>query len=126
MSTKTGIPTAATYVFVNMLRKLRDDFHPEYLAAVFDVAAPTFRDTQAEAITVVRKFDIKTQTFQEFNQDFVTWAQGELKAGKSAKDAAAGWKLPSKYESLGYSGTVSPMMGGLEGRLTRLADEMKQ
>jgi DNA polymerase I len=66
MSTKTGIPTAATYVFVNMLRKLRDDFQPEYLAAVFDVAAPTFRDQQAEAITVVRKFDIKTQTFQEF------------------------------------------------------------
>jgi len=65
MSTKTGIPTAATYVFVNMLRKLRDDFAPEYLAAVFDVAAPTFRDQQAEAITTVRKFDIKTQTFQE-------------------------------------------------------------
>jgi len=65
MSTKTGIPTAATYVFVNMLRKLRDDFAPEYLAAVFDVAAPTFRDQEAEAITTVRKFDIKTQTFQE-------------------------------------------------------------
>src|SRR5882762_5251469 len=65
MSTRTGIPTAATYVFVNMLRKLRDDLSPEYLAAVFDVAAPTFRDQQAEAITSVRKFDIKTQTFQE-------------------------------------------------------------
>ncbi|HKS72336.1 MAG TPA: DNA polymerase I [Terriglobales bacterium] len=65
MSTKKGIPTAATYVFVNMLRKLRDDFSPEYLAAVFDVAAPTFRDQQAEAITKVRKFDLKTQTFQE-------------------------------------------------------------
>ena len=65
MSTKTGVPTAATYVFVNMLRKLRDDFSPEYLAAVFDVGAPTFRDQQAEAITTVRKFDIKTQTFKE-------------------------------------------------------------
>ena len=65
MSTKTGLPTAATYVFVNMLRKLREDFSPEYLAAVFDVAAPTFRDQEAEAITKVRKFDIKTQTFQE-------------------------------------------------------------
>jgi len=65
MSTKTGLPTAATYVFVNMLRKLREDFSPEYLAAVFDVAAPTFRDQAAEAITKVRKFDIKTQTFQE-------------------------------------------------------------
>ena len=65
MSTKTGIPTSATFVFVNMLRKLRDDFSPEYLAAVFDVGAPTFRDEQAGAITSVRKFDIKTQTFQE-------------------------------------------------------------
>jgi DNA polymerase-1 len=65
MSTKTGLPTAAILVFVNMLRKLRDDFSPEYLAAVFDVAAPTFRDQQAEAITKVRKFDIKTQTFTE-------------------------------------------------------------
>jgi DNA polymerase-1 len=65
MSTKTGLPTAATYVFVNMLRKLRDDFAPEYLAAVFDVGAPTFRNQQAEAITTIRKFDIKTQTFKE-------------------------------------------------------------
>ena len=65
MTTKTGLPTAATYVFVNMLRKLREDFSPEYLAAVFDVAAPTFRDQEAEAVTKVRKFDLKTQTFQE-------------------------------------------------------------
>src|SRR5205085_3100522 len=65
MSTKKGVPTAATYVFVNMLRKLRDDFHPEYLAAVFDVAGPTFRDEQAATVSSVRKFDLKTQTFQE-------------------------------------------------------------
>ena len=48
MSTRKGLPTAAIYVFVNMLRKLRDDFSPQYLAAVFDVAAPTFRDQQYE------------------------------------------------------------------------------
>jgi len=65
MSTKTGVPTAATYVFVNMLRKLRVDFNPEYLAAVFDVAGPTFRDVQAKEVTSVRKFDIKTQQFKE-------------------------------------------------------------
>ena len=65
MTTRNGVPTAGTYVFVNMLRKLRDDFSPEYLAAVFDVGAPTFRDTAAEAITSYKKFDIKTQTFQE-------------------------------------------------------------
>jgi DNA polymerase-1 len=65
MSTKKGVPTAATYVFVNMLRKLRADFNPEYLAAVFDVAGPTFRDEQAKAVTSVQKFDIKTQSFQQ-------------------------------------------------------------
>ena len=65
MSTKNGLPTAAILVFVNMLRKLRDDFSPEFLAAVFDVAGPTFRDEQADAVTTVKKFDIKTQTFTE-------------------------------------------------------------
>jgi DNA polymerase-1 len=65
MSTKGGLPTAAILVFVNMLRKLRDDFSPEFLAAVFDVGGPTFRDEQAEAVTTVKKFDIKTQTFTE-------------------------------------------------------------
>jgi DNA polymerase-1 len=63
MSTKTGIPTSATYIFVNMLRKLRADFNPQYLAAVFDVAAPTFRDEQAAAMPSFRKFDAKTQTY---------------------------------------------------------------
>jgi DNA polymerase-1 len=65
MSTKTGIPTSATFVFVNMLRKLRADFSPQYLAAVFDVAAPTFRDTQAAAMPALRKYDSKTQTYVE-------------------------------------------------------------
>ncbi len=77
MSTKTGIPTAATYVFVNMLRKLIADFHPEYICAVFDVGAPTFRDQQAAAITVVRKYDAKTQTFEET-------AYGGYKANRAA------------------------------------------
>lgn len=63
MSTKTGIPTSATFVFVNMLRKLRADFSPHYLAAVFDVGAPTFRDQQAAAMPSFKKFDAKTQTY---------------------------------------------------------------
>ena len=65
MTTRTGVPTAATYVFVNMLRKLREDFAPPYIAAVFDVLGPTFRDEEAKAVTKVRKFDLKTQTFHD-------------------------------------------------------------
>jgi DNA polymerase-1 len=39
-----GVPTKVPYVFVNMLRRLLEDWEPDYLAVVFDVAAPTFRD----------------------------------------------------------------------------------
>src|SRR6185503_9443906 len=66
MSTRTGIPTAATYVFVNMLNKLREEFQPEYLAAIMD-AGPSFRDGKAKEVTSVRKFDIKTQQFKEID-----------------------------------------------------------
>src|SRR5262245_47979765 len=64
MSTRTGVPTAATYVFVNMLNKLRQDFSPEYLAAIFE-GGPTFRDEEAKQLTKVRKWDIQAQTFTE-------------------------------------------------------------
>ena len=64
MTTRTGIPTAATYVFVNMINKLRADFKPEYLAAVYDVGAPLLRDELAMQMKGVRKFNIKTQQFE--------------------------------------------------------------
>ena len=64
MSTRTGIPTAATYVFVNMINKLRKDFAPEYLAAVYDVGAPVHRNEMAAQMKDVQKFNIKTQAFE--------------------------------------------------------------
>src|ERR1700744_2440662 len=64
MSTRTGIPTAATYVFVNMINKLRKDFQPEYLAAVYDVGAPVHRNELATQLKDVQKFNIKTQAFE--------------------------------------------------------------
>jgi glyoxylase-like metal-dependent hydrolase (beta-lactamase superfamily II) len=62
--------------------------------------------------------------FAEFNKDFLTWAQAELKAGKTPDQAAGEWKVPEKYQ--GYSSTVPPLFGGLPGRLQRLAAEMKK
>ena len=64
MSTRTGVPTAATYVFVNMINKLRKDFAPEYFAAVFDISGPVFRDERAREMKL-RKYNVKTQTFDE-------------------------------------------------------------
>ncbi|HEV2274622.1 MAG TPA: DNA polymerase I [Acidobacteriaceae bacterium] len=65
MSTRTGLPTAAAFVFVNMINKLRRDFQPRYFAAVFDVSAPVFRDERARSIATVRKWNAKTQSFDE-------------------------------------------------------------
>jgi len=62
--------------------------------------------------------------FAEFNMDFLTWAQGELKAGKTPEQAAPGWKVPEKYK--GYSPNVAPLFGGMPGRIQRLADEVKK
>jgi DNA polymerase I len=67
MSTRTGIPTAATYVFVNMINKLRKDFSPHYLAAVYDLSGPVFRDERAREMKAVKKFNIKTQQFEEID-----------------------------------------------------------
>ncbi|MDE1176469.1 MAG: DNA polymerase I [Edaphobacter sp.] len=64
MSTRTGVPTAATYVFVNMINKLRKDFQPEYLAAIYDVGAPLLRNEMAAQMKDVKKFNIKTQQFE--------------------------------------------------------------
>ncbi|MBS1814960.1 MAG: DNA polymerase I [Acidobacteria bacterium] len=65
MSTRTGVPTAATYVFINMINKLRADFAPHYIAAIYEGGAPVHRNEAAATMKTVRKFNIKTQQFDE-------------------------------------------------------------
>jgi DNA polymerase-1 len=87
MSTRTGVPTAATYVFVNMINKLRRDFAPQYFAAVFDVSAPVFRDERASTMKTIRKWNIKTQQFDEVDY-------GGYKANREAMPADLAQQLP--------------------------------
>ena len=69
MSTRSGLPTAATYVFVNMIKKLREDFAPKYFAAVFDPSGEVFRDERARAMGKLRRWDAKSQSFQDVSYD---------------------------------------------------------
>jgi DNA polymerase-1 len=69
MSTRSGLPTAASYVFVNMIRKLRADFSPHYLAAVFDVSGRVFRDARAQEIGSLRRWSSKEQAFVEISYE---------------------------------------------------------
>ena len=69
MSTRGGLPTAATYVFVNMIKKLRQDFAPRYFAAVFDLSGEVFRDERARTMGPLRKWNSKTQSFDEVSYE---------------------------------------------------------
>jgi len=69
MSTRGGLPTAAIYVFVNMIKKLRQDFSPLYFAAVFDMSGEVFRDERARTMGPLRKWDSKTQSFIEVSYE---------------------------------------------------------
>ena len=46
LQTSAGVPTKVPYLFATMMRRLlqNKDLRPDYLAVVFDVLAPTFRD----------------------------------------------------------------------------------
>src|SRR2546423_1227570 len=48
MRTSTGIGTEAILIFHNMVRKLKNEQKPDYLAAVFEGGGPTFRDEAYE------------------------------------------------------------------------------
>ncbi len=49
MRTAAGVATEAVYIFHNMLRKLKAQHKPEFLAAIFESLGPTFRDEAFEA-----------------------------------------------------------------------------
>ena len=46
LQTTKGVPTEAVLIFNNMLRKLTQAYKPEYIAAVFESSAPTFREQE--------------------------------------------------------------------------------
>jgi DNA polymerase-1 len=52
-----------------MIKKLRQDFQPRYFAAVFDVSGEVFRDERARAMKPLRKWNGKTQSFDEVSYE---------------------------------------------------------
>jgi cyclase len=58
--------------------------------------------------------------FADFNKDFLAWAKTELKAKKTAEEAAAEYKLPEKYK--GY--TLPPRPDRLKSNVQAIYDEL--
>ncbi|MBM3787114.1 MAG: DNA polymerase I [Acidobacteria bacterium] len=46
MRTTGGTPTEAVFIFHNMVRKLRQTYQPDYIAAVYESLGPTFREEE--------------------------------------------------------------------------------
>jgi cyclase len=61
--------------------------------------------------------------YADFNNDFITWVQGEIKAGKTVDQAAAEWKPGPKYP--GY-GPPAPFFGGIKGNIQTAYSELKK
>jgi glyoxylase-like metal-dependent hydrolase (beta-lactamase superfamily II) len=94
-------------------------------------------DTLLKAYTGIRDVDTiinghmprqtswaELKEFADFNRDVVTWMRAQLEAGKTPEQAAAEWKVPERYKD--YSSTVSPLFGGVAGRVKALQDEMRK
>ena len=54
LSNSKGIPTNATYAFMNMVRKLQNEEKPDGLIVVFDSKAPSFREEISKAYKAQR------------------------------------------------------------------------
>jgi cyclase len=96
--------------------------YPETLNRVYEGIKNVDTVINGHNNTTMMWADVKE--FANFTQDFLTFGQAALKAGKTPEAAAEEWKVPEKYQ--GYSSTVSTLMGGLPGRLARLQEEMKK
>lgn len=60
--------------------------------------------------------------YADFNNDFIKWVEGRIRAGKSVKEAAAEFKIDPKYE--GYS--INTFMGGIEGNIQAAYNELQK
>lgn len=62
--------------------------------------------------------------YADFSQDFVTWGQNQMKAGKTVAAAAKEYKVPARFK--GYKVSVDPRWGSPEANLKILYDELKK
>jgi len=74
MRTATGLQTEAVFIFHNMVRRIRSTFSPDYLAAIFESAGPTFRDEAFEGYKANR-----TETPNELLEQ-IPWIRKVLEA----------------------------------------------
>jgi cyclase len=97
-------------------------------------SAVEYGKTLAKAATAIKNVDTiitghsplmkpaDLKEYADFNNEFITWVQSEIKAGKSVDQASAEYKIPAKYN--GY--TVLTLFGGIKGNIQIAYDELNR
>jgi cyclase len=62
--------------------------------------------------------------YADFNRDFVAWARGQMKAGKTVDEAAAEYGVPARYK--GYTVSPGPEPGGAKANVEIVFNELKR
>jgi cyclase len=73
--------------------------------------------------TLMSVADLKE--YAAFNHDFLEWARAALKAGKSATEAAADYKIPPQYAGYTVMQASGPL-GGVKNNLDAIYGELKR
>ncbi len=92
--------------------------------------------TLAKALATIKKVDTiinghipvsswkDLKEYADFTQDFADYARNSLKDGKTVDQAAAEYKVPSRFK--GYMATVNPDFGSAKTNLQIAYDELKK
>jgi len=62
--------------------------------------------------------------YADFNNEFITWVKGEIKAGKTADQAADEYKVPERLASKGFSAPTQGLFGGVKGNIQTAYKEL--
>jgi cyclase len=60
--------------------------------------------------------------YADFNQDFITWVQGQIKAGKTVDQSTTEFQIPAKYK--GYA--INTFLGGIKNNIQVAYNELQK
>ena len=93
-------------------------------------------DTLGKVVSTIKNIDTvitghtplvtwnELREYADFNRDFVAWAQDQIKAGKSVEQAAADYRVPTKYK--GYAVSPGPQSGDARANVEIVYKELKK
>ena len=74
------------------------------------------------SMATMRWADLKE--YADFNREFLTWVQGQMKPGRSPEQAAAEYKVPERFK--GYGADLPPFFRGMVGYIKSMYAELQR